>query len=199
MAMKLGGLTNPKVSTIRTGLVPRVSIFRSRPTHHQHSKHIQIRFQHDNSLKAASVPENATTSATTYDIELIDTFKEALDLGLTLCREKRWAEALGIFEKSLTLPGTGIKRFRDKPRAISDGEKMTALYNMACCHSQLNDARTGLVALSGCLEAGYEDFKQIRIDPDLQNLRADERFEALMKRFEPKKSQGLFGLFGMKE
>jgi hypothetical protein len=24
----------------------------------------------------------------------------------------RWAEALSIFEKALTLPGTGLKRFR---------------------------------------------------------------------------------------
>lgn len=38
---------------------------------------------------------------------------------------------------------------RDKPRLISDGEKMAALYNIACCHSQLEDARSGLVALSG--------------------------------------------------
>jgi hypothetical protein len=39
--------------------------------------------------------------------------------------------------------------FRDKPRLISDGEKMAALYNIACCHAQLQDARSGLVALSG--------------------------------------------------
>jgi hypothetical protein len=38
---------------------------------------------------------------------------------------------------------------RDKPRLISDGEKMASLYNIACCHSQLQDARSGLVALSG--------------------------------------------------
>ena len=29
----------------------------------------------------------------------------------------------------------------------------------------------------GCLEAGYENYQQIRADPDLANLRADERFE----------------------
>jgi hypothetical protein len=32
---------------------------------------------------------------------------------------------------------------------ISDGEKMALLYNIACCHSQQQDARSGLVALSG--------------------------------------------------
>ena len=38
---------------------------------------------------------------------------------------------------------------RDKPRSISDGEKQSLLFNIACCHSQLQDARTGLVALAG--------------------------------------------------
>lgn len=38
---------------------------------------------------------------------------------------------------------------RDKPRLVSDGEKMALLYNIACCHSQLQDARSGLVALAG--------------------------------------------------
>lgn len=40
-------------------------------------------------------------------------------------------------------------RCRDKPRLISDGEKMALLYNIACCHSQMEDARSGLVALAG--------------------------------------------------
>jgi hypothetical protein len=38
---------------------------------------------------------------------------------------------------------------RDKPKLISDGEKMALLYNIACCHSQMQDARNGLVALAG--------------------------------------------------
>ena len=29
----------------------------------------------------------------------------------------------------------------------------------------------------GCLELGYDDFAQLRSDPDLAPLRADERFE----------------------
>lgn len=147
---------------------------------------------------------------------------------------------------------------RDKPRLISDGERMAALFNIACCHSQLGDSRSGLVALAGvrrtpgqsragstgslsrvsiawpvqgstsrhaaagptmcmhaaactspsghacpsrvstsarcswrtpyaqllalcvregCLELGYTDFAQLRGDPDLANLRSDERFE----------------------
>lgn len=104
-------------------------------------------------------------------------------------------EALQVYEKALTLPGTGLKRYRDKPRLISDGERSAALFNIACCHAQLGDTRAGLVALAGCLELGYDDFRQLRSDPDLAPLREDERFEGLLKRFE-KPASSLAGLLG---
>lgn len=34
-----------------------------------------------------------------------------------------------------------------------------------------------VLLLSGCMEAGYSDFGQVRSDPDLEFLRADSRFE----------------------
>jgi hypothetical protein len=49
---------------------------------------------------------------------------------------------------------------RDKPRLISDGEKMALLYNIACCHAQLQDARSGLVALSGGPHLGHKQQQQ---------------------------------------
>lgn len=84
---------------------------------------------------------------------------------------------------------------------MSDGEKMTALYNIACCQAQLGDVRAGLMALAGCLEAGYSEVGQIRSDPDLAPLREDPRFEGLLTRFGPKKDNllggfDLSGLFG---
>lgn len=141
-------------------------------------------------------------AASAFDYEEPETAKEGIDLGLVLCKQGRWQDALGIFEKSLKLPGTGVKRFRDKPRLVSDGEKMALLYNIACCHSRMQDARSGLMALAGCMEAGYLDFQQVRTDPDLEFLRADSRFEGLMERFE-KKPGGFMGfdlsaLFGQK-
>lgn len=126
-----------------------------------------------------------------------DTAKEAIELGNKYAKASRWGEALSIYEKALTLPGTGLKRYRDRPRLISDGEKSAALFNIACCQSMLGDVRAGLVALSGCLELGYSDFSQLRADPDLAELRKDERFEMVLKRFEPKSSPGFFGaIFG---
>eukprot|EP00197_Chlamydomonas_leiostraca_P007225 CAMPEP_0202865976 /NCGR_PEP_ID=MMETSP1391-20130828/6854_1 /ASSEMBLY_ACC=CAM_ASM_000867 /TAXON_ID=1034604 /ORGANISM="Chlamydomonas leiostraca, Strain SAG 11-49" /LENGTH=181 /DNA_ID=CAMNT_0049545869 /DNA_START=120 /DNA_END=665 /DNA_ORIENTATION=+ len=129
--------------------------------------------------------------------------KDAIALGLRYTGAARWTEALPIFEKAMSLPGTGMKRYRDKPRQPSDSEKMTCLYNIACCHAQLGDAKSGLVALAGALELGYADFPQIRRDTDLAALRKDERFEGLMRRFEPQGGLGmgfnLGGLFGGKK
>ena len=119
----------------------------------------------------------------------------AISIGLKLTEEGSWESALGFFEQALTLPGTGLKRFRDKPNLISNGEKMAALYNIACCQSRLAAAeedaekksahiQNGLVALAGCLECGYDDFNQIRSDDDLAVLRTSEKFEGLVQRFD---------------
>ncbi len=61
---------------------------------------------------------------------------------------RSYAKALATFEQALDLPGTGTKRWRDKPRLPSDGERMAVLYNTACCYAQLQDARNGLLALA---------------------------------------------------
>lgn len=58
-----------------------------------------------------------------------------------LTQAKAHAAALAMFEDALTLPGTGQKKFTDKPAEISDGERATALYNIACCHCQLEGKR----------------------------------------------------------
>ena len=109
---------------------------------------------------------------------------------------------------------------RDKPRLISEGEKQSVLYNIACCYSRLEDTRTGLVALAGkymlsppppgeqagdtsgiafasagCLESGYDNTKQLRTDPDLEFLRKDAKFEGLIERFKLTSRKGFFSDF----
>lgn len=69
------------------------------------------------------------------------------------------------------------------------------MYNLACCYSQLGDVHTGLVAFAGCLENGYSDVDQARADPDLEALRADARFEGLIKRLVPLAGAGVVGRF----
>lgn len=97
---------------------------------------------------------------------------------------------------------------------------MSALYNIACCHSRLDDARNGLIALAGALEAGFDDFATARSDADLATLRyvrsltarvsggmrssltaagatglhrSEAQFEGLLQRFQPAAPSGPFG------
>ena len=44
---------------------------------------------------------------------------------------------------------THVSICRDKPPAISNGEKQAALYNIACCHSRMGNLQDGLLALKG--------------------------------------------------
>jgi hypothetical protein len=125
-----------------------------------------------------------------------ETAKEAIDAGLALFEQKRYADALTLFEQAPNLPGTGVKRFRDRPPLASDGERQAASFNAACAHAALGNADQGLAALAACLGAGYEDFAQVERDPDLAPLRADPRFAQLMARYKPKGGGGAGGFFG---
>mmetsp|Transcript_9783 Transcript_9783/g.24908 ORF Transcript_9783/g.24908 Transcript_9783/m.24908 type:complete len:215 (+) Transcript_9783:125-769(+) len=111
----------------------------------------------------------------------------AIALGLKLYADGDYEEAYALFTKVVKeqVPGTGTKRFRDKPPAPSEGEKMAALYNIACCQSKMGDMDTALAAFAGALEKGFEDIATARSDPDLAQLREDERFEGLLARLAP--------------
>lgn len=47
---------------------------------------------------------------------------------------------------------------------------------------------------AGALGAGYEDYQQLREDPDLEAVRGDKRFEVLISKFRSN-SNGFFGNF----
>ncbi|XP_022884826.1 protein MET1, chloroplastic-like isoform X1 [Olea europaea var. sylvestris] len=91
--------------------------------------------------------------------------------GLQLYKNGKYEEALEKFESVLG----------SKPEP---NESAVACYNVACCYSKLNQIQASLSALEDALEGGFEDFKRIRTDPDLANIRAAEDFEPLMKKFD---------------
>ncbi|XP_021891126.1 protein MET1, chloroplastic [Carica papaya] len=91
--------------------------------------------------------------------------------GLQLYKNGNYEEALVKFESVL-----GSKPDSD--------EASVASYNVACCYSKLNQVQAGLSALEDALKDGFEDFKRIRTDPDLANIRASEEFDPLLKRFD---------------
>jgi len=84
---------------------------------------------------------------------------------------------------------------RDKPAIASDGEKISAYYNIACCLSRTGNIHDGLLALLEALQMGYEDFDQLRQDPDLEAIRADTKFEPLMQRFQKVTRQNMLQSF----
>ncbi|XP_074303729.1 protein MET1, chloroplastic-like [Silene latifolia] len=110
--------------------------------------------------------------------------------GLQLYKAGKYEEAREKFESVLgSMP--------------TPDEASVASYNVACCYSKLNQIQASLSALEDALKQGYEDFKRIRSDPDLANLRTSPDFETLMKRFDESfinesavnAIKSLFGLF----
>ncbi|KAI3823160.1 hypothetical protein L1987_04592 [Smallanthus sonchifolius] len=100
-----------------------------------------------------------------------ETRERELREGLQLYKSGKYEEALEKFESVLG----------SKPEL---NEASVASYNVACCYSKLNQIQAGLSALKDALQADFEDFKRIRTDPDLENLRKSEEFEPLLKQFD---------------
>ncbi|XP_062189002.1 protein MET1, chloroplastic-like [Phragmites australis] len=97
--------------------------------------------------------------------------EEDLRMGLRLYKDGKYEEALEKFESVLG----------SKPES---NEASIASYNVACSYSKLDRVQAGLSALEDALKAGYEDFKRIRTDTDLENLRKAEEFEPLLKNYD---------------
>lgn len=129
-----------------------------------------------------------------------ETARGAIDAGLTKFEAGDPTAALAEFNRAFTLPGTGLKRFRDKPAGLSDGETQAAHYNAACAHAALGNVDAALASLTAAIAAGYDDAQAratLESDPDLAKLRADPRFAGVMQRVAAaRKKGGLFGLFG---
>lgn len=60
-------------------------------------------------------------------------------------------------------------------------------YNLACSYALLNQTRAALNALSKAIELGYDDFRHLRSDRDLENLLKDAHVQAFIKQLEKKK------------
>ncbi|KAJ7231257.1 hypothetical protein O6H91_Y457600 [Diphasiastrum complanatum] len=126
-------------------------------------------------------------------MELKKQREEELNEGLKLYKAGNYESALEKFESVLGL--------KPEPR-----EEAVASYNVACCYSKLNQVEAGLSALEEAMEAGFDDFKTIRMDPDLQTLRNSEKFKPVIEKFDESfinenvvdALKNVFGIFGKK-
>ncbi len=58
-------------------------------------------------------------------------------------------------------------------------------YNLACSYALLNRTDEALAALERSIVLGYRDVRWIREDRDLNSLKNDRRFDALLQRLMP--------------
>ena len=108
------------------------------------------------------------------------------------------AQALVEFENVLGLEPKNY--MGDNFSRVTDVYVVTQ-YNIACCYSKLGALDAGLEALEETLNCGFDDYKKVRSDPSIKELREDPRFKALINKYdEPLINEGaikvLKGLFG---
>ena len=79
---------------------------------------------------------------------------------------------------------------KDWDGALKDCDKLIALkpgsieghYNRACCLARLEKKDEALAALAKSVELGYQDAGHIAEDPDLESLRAEQRFKDALEK-----------------
>ena len=72
---------------------------------------------------------------------------------------------------------------------ILDDDSVT-WYNLACVRARLGDAPAALDALQRALDLGFADVGHIESDPDLESLRGEERFQAMVRRLRASEPAG---------
>jgi tetratricopeptide (TPR) repeat protein len=87
-------------------------------------------------------------------------------------KDPDYVEALQILGDDYTKRGRFVDGLRiDEQLARLRPHDATVLYNLACSYSLTERTDDAFVALHRALGAGYDDFKWMAIDPDLEALR----------------------------
>jgi len=114
------------------------------------------------------------------DLDFQMAFYEAL-----LRRRPRYVDALIVLGEIYTrkgLYGKGLEVDRRLSRLRPDNPVVH--YNLACSLSLLGDVASSLEAIKRAVHLGYDDFQYMSRDPDLSNLRRDERFGEFVRQMD---------------
>ena len=75
---------------------------------------------------------------------------------------------------------------KDETRYAKSRERGFTQYNLACCLSLAKRVDEALKALETSLQCGYNEWKWLEIDGDLNNVRSEPRFAELVKKYKDK-------------
>jgi tetratricopeptide (TPR) repeat protein len=78
---------------------------------------------------------------------------------------------MGLYEKGLLIDLRLAKLLPYDP---------TVFYNLACSYSLLGKTDDSICALENAINLGYNDFEHMENDPDLENLRSDNRYQKII-------------------
>lgn len=99
---------------------------------------------------------------------LLDTDVESASLlqrlGHAMMSEGQYKDSIAIHERLVKL----------------DPDNSTAHYNIACAHAKLGEINKALLSLEQAINLGFIRADLLRSDPDLDPIRNDERFKALI-------------------
>eukprot|EP00747_Dinoflagellata_sp_TGD_P167267 gnl/TRDRNA2_/TRDRNA2_191362_c0_seq1.p1 gnl/TRDRNA2_/TRDRNA2_191362_c0~~gnl/TRDRNA2_/TRDRNA2_191362_c0_seq1.p1 ORF type:complete len:382 (-),score=79.19 gnl/TRDRNA2_/TRDRNA2_191362_c0_seq1:324-1469(-) len=128
---------------------------------------------------AASDKENRKRYAKSRNVE-----RERFDLFDNAMEEFK----AGNYEKALN-DYSLAKALEPKNFMGDDFSRYTDIYrvasfNIACCYSKLNQPDAGLEALRDALHAGFDDFKMVRNDPNLEVVRDSPNFKELIDQYD---------------
>ncbi|MFH2002325.1 MAG: hypothetical protein ABIK28_21820, partial [Planctomycetota bacterium] len=66
--------------------------------------------------------------------------------------------------------------------AMDPNSRGLAYYNITCGYSCLNEVDKAIESLQKAVDAGWYDPKYLNTDTDLENIRNDERFKAILNK-----------------
>ena len=64
----------------------------------------------------------------------------------------------------------------------SEKQRGLALYNITCAYSVTNDKQKALKYLEKAIAAGWNNLDHMESDPDMDNIRDEPEYSALLKR-----------------
>ena len=106
-------------------------------------------------------------------------FEIAFFEGIT-ARDPEFVEALQILGDAYTRTGQWEKGLQiDQRLAKLCADNPLVFYNLACSYSLMNRVDEAFAALGQAIQLGYDDARWLTRDPDLNNLRRDNRFEKI--------------------